>query len=197
MINFNTAINLVKRNGGFNPNQREDSYYRTYTIQNSKPIQVRVSNHGTHLWTWVDRNYDPTKAINISIVFSENGYHNSNIQVDMDLKYRDKEGKSIIIGQRQSYEVIQYVYNCQLLDNNDIAFINQAIQLICQNKKYINPLAKTLKHAKIYKLTPNQTIEPIVENKQNKKKQINKGNNIVVDPNYYQNNFIKQMIIVD
>ncbi|MBR5788100.1 MAG: hypothetical protein IKY35_05370 [Muribaculaceae bacterium] len=173
MIDFNTAINLVQRNGGFKSNKREDSYYRTYKIQDSKPIQVRISNHGTHLWTWINRDYNPSKAINICVVFSENGTHNSNVQVDMDLKYRNRQGESIVIGQRQSFEVIQYVYNCQLLDNNDGALINQEIQKISQTGIFQDPLTNTLKHAKIYKLTPNQKIEIIKEDINLKTQNIN------------------------
>ena len=55
MVDFKQAINLIRQNNGFKPNKREDSFYRTYTIQNNRPIQVRISNHGTHLWTWYDK----------------------------------------------------------------------------------------------------------------------------------------------
>ena len=52
MVDFNTAIELIRRNGGFKPNKRDDSYYRTYKTQGNRPQQARISNHGTHLWTW-------------------------------------------------------------------------------------------------------------------------------------------------
>lgn len=162
MIDFNTAINLVRRNGGFIPNKHENSYYKTYVTQGSRPMQVRISNHGTHLWTWYDKGYDPSYAINTCIVYSADGTHNSNVNVDMRIK--DKQNN--VIGQRKSFEVIQYVYNCQLLDENDSALINQAIQSIWQNKEYKDPLAKTPKHAKVYKLMPNHSIETLIENKQ-------------------------------
>lgn len=164
MIDFETAINLIKRNGGFTPNIREDSYYRTYTTIGRKPMQVRISNHGTHLWSWYDKDYDPSHAINTCIVYSTDGSHNSNINVDMDIKDENNN----VIGQRKSFEVIQYVYNCQLLDANDSALINQAVQSIWKNKEYKDPLANTPKRAKVYKLIPNQTIETIVENKEYK-----------------------------
>lgn len=157
MIEFSTAINLVRQNGGFKSNDYESSFYRTYIIQGSKPIQVRVSNHGTHLWTWYDENYDPSNAINISIVYSADGSQNSNVKVNMNITDNNKN----VIGQRKPFEVIQYVYNCQLLDNNDSVLINQAIQSICQNKGYRDPLANTEKHAKVYRLKPNQQIETI------------------------------------
>ena len=72
MIDFNTAIELIRRNGGFKPNRRDTSYYRTYTMEDSRPMQARVSNHGTWLWTWYDKDYDPSYAINFCIVFGNN-----------------------------------------------------------------------------------------------------------------------------
>ena len=47
MIDFNRAIELIRRNGGFKPNKKDLSYYRTYTMEGKRPMQARVSNHGT------------------------------------------------------------------------------------------------------------------------------------------------------
>lgn len=160
MIDFNTAINLIKQNGGFAPNSREDSFYRTYTTQGSRPMQVRISNHGTHLRTWYDKGYNPAYSINICIVYSADGSYDSNVNVNMSLK--DKQNN--IIGQKKPFEVIQYVYNCQILDKNDSAIINQAVQSIWKNKGYKDPLAETPKHAKVYKLLPNRPIKTLAEN---------------------------------
>ena len=162
MVDFNTAIELIRRNGGFKPNKRDDSYYRTYKTQGNRPQQARISNHGTHLWTWYDRDYDPSYAINTCIVFSESGTHDSDVSVDMNIK--DKQGN--VIGQRKTMEVIQYVYNCQLLDENDTFLINKEVQSIWQNNGFKDPLAGTPKHAKVFKLIPNQPIQTITENKQ-------------------------------
>ena len=153
---------MIRRNGGFKPNKRDDSYYRTYKTQGNRPQQARISNHGTHLWTWYDRDYDPSYAINTCIVFSESGTHDSDVSVDMNIK--DKQGN--VIGQRKTIEVIQYVYNCQLLDENDTALINKEVQSIWQNNGFKDPLAGTPKHAKVFKLIPNQPIQTITENKQ-------------------------------
>ena len=92
MVDFEFAIKAIKDNNGFIPNKRDDSFYRTYTTQNSKPKQMRVSSHGTHLWTWYDKAYDPSSAINCSIVFSMDGNHNSNVTVDMNIT--DKKDKN-------------------------------------------------------------------------------------------------------
>ena len=164
MIDFRKAINLIKRNGGFYSNKQDDSYYRTYIAQGYKPMQVRVSNHGTHLRTWYDKDYDPSYAINTCIVYSPNGECNSNVDVDMNIK----DEHSNIIGQKKPFEVIQYVYNCQLLNENDSALINKAVQSIWQNKGYKDPLINTQKQAKVYRLTPNNQIEIITENKEYK-----------------------------
>ena len=72
-------------------------------------------------------------------------------------KIKDEEGN--VIGERKLFEVTQYVYNCQILDDNDAALINQAVQNIWQNKGFKDPLANTDKHAKVMILRPNETLE--------------------------------------
>lgn len=179
MIDFEQAIDLIRRNGGFKPNEKDSSYYRTYITQWSKPIQIRVSNHGTHLWTWYDKQYDPSYAINIGVVFSSTGEHESNTIVDMEIK--NEEG--VVIGERNQFEVIQYVYNCQLLDINDAALINQAIQNIWQNKVFNDPLADSPKHAKVMRLKPNEPIDIITESNTKNMKQ----NTIKLNENQLRN----------
>ena len=159
MIDFNQAISIIRRNGGFKPNRKDTSYYRTYTIEGNRPLQARVSNHGTWLWTWYDKDYDPSYAINFCVVFSENGEYDSDVSVDMGIK--DEEGN--VIGRKKSFEVTQYVYNCQILDDNDVALINQAVQNIWQNKGFKDSLANTHKHAKVIILRSNETPEIITE----------------------------------
>lgn len=155
MLKYDEIIEDIRDNGGFESNNKEDSYYRVYTTQEYKPIQVRISNHGTRLWTWIGRKYDPSRAINICIVFSQDGEFNSNTTVDMNLKYKNENGELKIFGQRNSFEVIQYCYNCQLLDIFDAREINKAIRSICKNKCFQDPLKNTPKQAKVYRLTPN------------------------------------------
>ena len=162
MIDFDVAIELIRRNGRFKPNKRDTSYYRTYTTEGNRPLQARVSNHGTWLWTWYDKDYDPSYAINFCVVFPKNGEYDSDASVDMSIK--GKEGN--VIGQKKSFEVIQYVYDCQLLGINDAALINQQVQSIWQNKGFNAPFANTPKHAKVKILRPNEPIKSIIENKQ-------------------------------
>ena len=80
------------------------------------------------------------------------------------MSIKDKEGN--VIGQKKSFEVIQYVYDCQLLGINDAALINQQVQSIWQNKGFNDPFANTPKHAKVMILRPNEPIKSIIENKQ-------------------------------
>lgn len=161
MIDFNRAIELIRRNGGFKPNKKDSSYYITHTMEGKRPMQARVSNHGTWLWTWYDKKYDPSYAINTCVVYSENGEDNS--KIDVDMRIVDKEGN--VIGEKKPFEVTQYVYNCQLLDENDSILINQAVQNIWQNKGFKDPLANTPKHARVMILKPNEEPEIITENK--------------------------------
>lgn len=173
MIDFSQAVQAISDNGGFKSNAQDTSFYRVYTTQGSKPIQVRVSNHGTHLWTWYDRNYNPSASINICIVLSQNGENNTNTSVDMRIK--DEQGK--VIGERKPFEVTQYVYNCQELNNNDAALINQAVLNIWRNGSFTDPLVNTPKKALVQRLqpTPKQNTENNQKTNENKimnKKQV-------------------------
>ena len=84
-------------------------------------------------------------SLNFCVVFSKNGEYDSDVSVDMSIK--DKEGN--VIGQKKSFEVIQYVYDCQLLGINDAALINQQVQSIWQNKGFTDPFANTPKTQKL------------------------------------------------
>lgn len=154
MIDFDNAIATIRDNNGFKPNKYDDSYYRTYNTPKGI-IQVRVSNHGTHLWTWVNNApVNPSECYaNICIVLSQDGKHNSSTTVKAN-KFK---------GEPYTFEVTQYVYNCTLLTQNNAAIINQMIQQIPQRGKFYDPLkTDTDKHAGVYKLMPNQAIQTMV-----------------------------------
>lgn len=169
MVNFTECIEDIRTNHGFKHNSHDDSFYRTYQVEGGKFLQLRVSNHGTYLCTWIEKDYDPSLALsNISIVFTEDGKCESNTAVDMGDKKR-------------SYKVIQYIYNCAVLDNNDILRINNRMYDIITNRGYIDPLSDNeTKKAKVYTLEPNQKpqllTQPIQENNN---KQINTNKTIV------------------
>lgn len=158
MVDSNRAINLIRQNNGFQPNNNDSFYYRTYTTQNSKPIQVRLTNHGTHLWTWIDKNYDPSRAINYCIVFSENGDCVSNTKVNMNITQQNELGQKAIVGTRNNFEVVQYVYNCQNLTDDDSYLVNKAIKNIWQTKVFTDPFYNDpIKKAKVIRLRPDES----------------------------------------
>ena len=177
MIDFNSVISAIRDNNGFEANEYDSSYYRVYTVPNQRPLQVRISNHGTHLWTWDEKaEYIPHRGYNISIVFmsSSKGYSGSNTAVNMDIFGKDANGDKIKVGTKPNFEVIQYVYDCDVLTPNNVARINQFIQQIPMFKKFIDPMkTNPQKHAKVYRLTPNNTPEIITENT-NRNRKMNK-----------------------
>lgn len=171
MVDFNVAISTIKDNNGFVSNDKDDSFYRTYLTKGTKPIQVRISNHGTHLWTW-DKNgeYIPSYAINICVVLSPNGEVDSNTVVDMNVYDNARN----IVGQKKDYEVIQYVYNCTNLNAEEVHKINETIINIPTTRNFIDPFRMdVVKHANVYRLKPNQKpqllTQPIQENNNNNK----------------------------
>lgn len=179
MVDFNQAIQLIRDNGGFKPNANDSSYYRVYTTQGNKPIQVRVSNHGTHLWTWYGKEYNPSISINICVVFSQNGECNSNTNVDM----RILDNQGTVVGEKKQFELVQYTYNCSLLDKQDIGYINQAILNIWKNNGFSDPFNGTDKAA------TKQVLHPVANNKQetNENKLMNKKQTIRLNESQVNN----------
>ena len=164
MVSFDDAIAVLRANAGFKPNRYGDSYYRLYDT-NKGCIQVRVSNHGTELWTWVkNAPVNPSDCYaNICIVLSDDGNHTSNTTTDMNIYKKDESGKNIldydgkriIDGSIEDFEVIQYVYNLSLISPRNMAIINAMIQQIPTKNEFYEPLqTNPQKHAKIFKLTP-------------------------------------------
>ena len=168
MVDYNNAISVIRDNGGFKPNEDDSSYYRTYILKGSKPSQIRISNHGTHLWTW-DKNggYIPSYAINICVVFMSGteGYSGPNTSVEMAIK--DEKGN--VIGHKKDYEIIEYVYDCDNLSSEDCAMINKEIVSIPTNGGFKDPFSEdTVNHCSVYRLHPNTNPELIKESKTNK-----------------------------
>lgn len=96
-------------------NDGKDSFY----IQNKREkIEIRVSNHCTHLWTWHQRKSGKSDGVlRISIVFeSEDTYNNENL---------------ILKNTRTTpLRVLEYVYRCnnpQYLTNKDVSAIIKSI----------------------------------------------------------------------
>jgi hypothetical protein len=134
LMGFELIRQLLVRNNGFKPNVDEDSWYRIYKDINLQ-CPTRISNHGTHLKTWLGRDFLPWKTNNICVVISENGKSDSNeiikIQEQLPIFY-----------------VKQYVYDSKLLTNEDCKLIYDNIRQILQYGEYIDPLNGTNKSAK-------------------------------------------------
>lgn len=161
MIDFNNAVATIRDNNGFESNDYDDSFYRVYNTPRGV-IQVRISNHGTHLWTWVkNAPVNPSKCYaNICIVLSENGKHNSSVEVAPN-KYHNNENNPG--GKPYSFEVLQYVYNCTILSMRNASIINKRIMEIPNSGCFVDPLKTDRdKHAGVYRLIPNKPIETVV-----------------------------------
>lgn len=154
------------------------SYYKIYNIPQGQGLkrQLRVSNHGTFLRTWLSREYDPTNAINISIVFTKEGVPTNDCLIDpqtltkfvdcnLCLTQQSKEGNvckpRIIkeIGQKKRpFFVEQFVYNCQNLEDDDFEIIMNAIKYASINGTYIDPFEKNEEKKSIYtRLYPSES----------------------------------------
>lgn len=72
MVNNYEFTNAIASELKYLPNKKENSYYKVY--KNANTIrQIRVSNHGTYLRTWIGKDYDPFVSANISIAFTSDG----------------------------------------------------------------------------------------------------------------------------
>ena len=161
MIDFKTAIGAIRDNNGFTANDYEDSYYRTYSTPKGD-IQIRISNHGTQLWTWVkNAPIRPDKCYaNICIVLSQDGTHMSTTGVKTN-QWRGNENNPS--GLPYDFEVVQYVYNCSIISPNNAHIINRFIQKIVSLCRFEDPLKTNIdRHAGVYLLRPNKPIKTII-----------------------------------
>lgn len=147
----------------FIPNNKGDSFYLIRKRSgNLLPTQIRLSNHGTYLETWVDREelgesierLNPAFCINISIVFVDEGEDLTNDCKGMP----NCEGCEIEPCIPQTFEgqdelgrpfkVLQYVYNSRCIRNKYINGITKAIMEASIKGEYKDPLANLYRAAK-------------------------------------------------
>lgn len=106
-------------------NDTKDSFY---VIQGNRKIEIRVSNHCTHLWTWHEhKNGKFDDVTRISIVFEDKDTYN-----DINLvlkKYRDTPLK-----------VMEFVYRIE----NPQTFTSQDVKLV------INQIKKCIKNGEMF-----------------------------------------------
>ena len=58
MVNNIELTNAIASELKYLPNKKENSYYKVYKDANTIR-QIRISNHGTYLRTWINKDYDP------------------------------------------------------------------------------------------------------------------------------------------
>lgn len=174
MVDNEILTGQIGLNLKYLPNVADISYYKTYKMpQGQHNKQIRVSNHGTYLRTWIDKDYDPSFGINISIVFTKNGVPTNDCFIDNNTQKPFTDCNPCVVQQTQdgvvckprqvkginqkkrSFPVTQFVYNCQNLEMTDIRILEQAIKQAAVSGEYIDPFSKDEeKAAKSITLTP-------------------------------------------
>jgi len=188
----------------FIPNTNGDSFYLVRERDGNRPVQVRISNHGTYLSKWCDREelgnsverLDPALCDNISIAFIDDGN-----DITKDCKGRqDCEDCNIqpcipqtFDGQNElgkPFKVIQYTYKSSQISPRYINGLTKAIAEASVSGKYNDPLANLVKAAKKKPLSSSENNQEIKENKNNKYKKMNKKQVIRINENQ-----LKQIIM--
>ena len=191
LIKYKTLCSKFANASNFLSNTKGDSYYSIQKRNQKNPVQIRLSNHGTFLKTWIDREelsdsktrlLDPSSCFNISIVFIDD---NTNITTQC-VGQNNCDNCTITPCQPQTFQgqnelgkpftVKQYVYKSSSINSRNLNGIVKAIMEARFRGEYIDPLLTTAKRASQKELT-SQPQQPIQENnKQNTNKNIMKIN---------------------
>lgn len=167
----------------FLSNNKGDSFYSIQKRNKEKPVQIRLSNHGTFLKTWVDREalsdsktrlLDPSQCINISIVFVEDGENLTQQCIGQQtcdnctitpccpqtFKGQNELGKPFVVK--------QYVYKSNTINAKYLDGIVKAIMEARFRGSYIDPLQSTERQSSEKELSSQyntqQPQQPIQEN---------------------------------
>ncbi len=176
--------------GSFISNDNGTSFYLS-SKRGTTPVQIRLSNHGTYLKTWVDRTHledsrerliDPSHCINISVIFIDEG---QNITKDCPSQ-QDCEGCLIqpcipqtFEGQNElghPFSVKQYCYQSKFIRQKYINGIVKAIFEAIITGEYVDPLASLKRAAKPKTLSSKQGITKESKINKNMKKNVVKIN---------------------
>ena len=176
--------------GTFISNDNGTSFYLS-SKRGTTPVQIRLSNHGTYLKTWVDRTHledskerllDPSHCINISIVFIDEG---QDITKDCPSQ-QDCEGCLIepcipqtFEGQNElghPFSVKQYCYQSKFIRQKYINGIVKAMFEAIIKGEYVDPLASLKRAAKPKTLSSKQEIAKESKTNKNMKKNVVKIN---------------------
>ena len=145
----------------FSASKKGNSFYLIQKRKDLPAIQIRLSNHGTYLKTWTDREElsnstrleDPSTCINISIVFIDNG-----TDITKDCKTMPNCDNCKITpcipqtfkGQNElgtPFQVMQYVYDSSKIKSRYLNGLTRAIMMARVKGKYNDPLEKLQRDA--------------------------------------------------
>lgn len=178
-ILFTFRIRAQKYNiGSFVSNENGSSFYLTVRREDKVPVQIRLSNHGTYLKTWIDRThlqnsrerlYDPSHCINISIVFIDD---ENDITKDCPNR-KDCEDCPILPCVPQTFEgqnelghpfnVKQFCYKSSNIRSRYInGFVKAIVETVVRGE-YIDPLVNISRAAKSKTLTSGNSDNTIQE----------------------------------
>lgn len=195
IIGYKSLSGKFQSASNFLPNGKGDSFYLIQKRKEQKPVQIRISNHGTYLKTWVDREnlsdsktrlLDPAHCINISIVFLDEdnnltndciGQNNCNDCQIIPCIPQTSEGQNEI---GRPFTVNQFVYNSKYINNRNLNGIVRAIINALRQGVYKDPLIETVRKASPKELKSNYAPQTasIDKKKINENKEL-KTNNIM------------------
>ncbi|MCQ2160407.1 MAG: hypothetical protein MJY97_04880 [Bacteroidales bacterium] len=152
--------NFQERGLYFKMSSGGESYYMVAKRKNRKPVQIRISNHGTYVKTWTDlvnkadsnvRLVDPSISINFSIVFIDNGDSltydcddNQNCN-DCNIPQCVPQQVKGTTAKKHTYQVMQYVYDSSVIRMKYIqGFVNMLYQAV-RLGKFNDPLQNAIK----------------------------------------------------
>ncbi|WP_407405141.1 hypothetical protein [Sodaliphilus sp.] len=127
------------------------SYY--HRISDNCKIQIRVSNHGTYMNTWVKHRYDPTLSLqNLSVVFSNRPIEYKKVTEPQQIENEDGSISTVY-----TYFVVeQYVYKLDNLSIKDFKRVINQIKRLDETTVFTDPLKKKAnKKASRNPITPN------------------------------------------
>lgn len=177
-------------------NDSNTSFYISMKRGKDKcPVQIRLSNHGTYLRTWVDRTnlensnerlQDPSHCINISIVFIDDGKDLTNDcegQTNCDNCQITPCIPQTFDGQNDlghPFQVQQYTYCSRTIRKRYLKGIVGAIIRALRTGKYTDPLSKVTKRKAANKTLDSSYPITLQNNKtdKNESKNMNRKNTI-------------------
>ena len=120
------------------------SAYGVFETKEGKIVIVRAADHGTYLFHWTDRNVgvDLSQSANYAITFKDS----------IEITHRN----SIRGVNPPVFVVRQYVYDCSLLDGDDMETILEAIIKLIGEGTYSDPFIDMPKRAIIWREETNK-----------------------------------------